>query len=617
MGKPRKPAGLARASEAPRPHAPSWWTLGIVVALVATTVLVYAPVRHFDFVEIDDPVYVRENPHIASGLTWEGVTWAFTSTHAAYWLPLTWVSYMADVDAYGGVNAGGHHVTNLAFHVANTLLLFGLLRRTTGALGRSAFVAALFAVHPLHVESVAWVTERKDVLSTLFWMLTMWAYVWYVRQPGWRRYVVMMACLALGLMAKPMLVTLPFALLLLDVWPLNRVSPGAAWPAWKPLVIEKLPLVVVTIAAGIVTLLAQQAGGAAPTLEGLPMGLRVQNAAVSYVSYIAKMFWPSDLAVFYPYPSSISPWAVVGAVALLAAVTGVVIRLRTRAPYLVVGWFWYLGTMLPVIGFVQVGLQSMADRFTYVPLIGLFVMIAWGATALAGSTRPWRVGLAAVAVMVIGAGSVQARRQLAYWHDSVPLWTHAVEGALGLDNYHAHAALGRILKDQGRLNEALAHCQEAVRLRPASADAQHNVGLVLVKLGRFDEAEEYFAAAVRARPDMAEARSSLGQVRSWQGRTGEAIAEYSEAVRLKPELVEVRNNLGTLLAQQGRLDEAVVQFRAAVQGSPEFDTARANLGLALAKLGRLDEALREFRAILVRNPQHVLARQAVEQLSRH
>jgi Tfp pilus assembly protein PilF len=581
------------------------------------TVLVYAPVRHFDFVEIDDPVYVRENAHVAGGLTWEGVSWAFTSTHAAYWIPLTWISYMADVDAFGGVNAGGHHVTNLALHVANTLLLFGLLRRTTGALGRSAFVAALFALHPLHVESVAWVTERKDVLSTLFWMLTMWAYVWYVRQPGWRRYVWIVIGVAFGLMAKPMLVTLPFVLLLLDVWPLCRVAPAAAWPAWKPLVIEKLPLLAVTVAASVVAFLAQQGGGAAPTLDGLPVGLRVQNAAVSYVSYIAKMCWPSDLFVFYPYPPSISPWAVTGAVTLLLAITAVVVRLRTRAPYLAVGWFWYLGTLVPVIGLVQVGVQAMADRFTYVPLIGLFVMVAWGATALAGSSRPRRAGLVAAAVIVIGASGVQARSQLAYWHDSVPLWTHAVEGALGLDPYHAHVELGRILSSKGRLDEALAHDQVAIRLRPASVEAQHNLGLVLVKLGRIDEAGEHFTAAVRARPDMAEARVSLGQVRAWQGRSGEAIAEYSEAVRLKPELAEVRNNLGTLLAEQGRFDEAVVQFRAAVQRSPEFDTARANLGLALARLGRLDEALQEFRAVLLHNPRHALARQAVEQLSRH
>jgi Flp pilus assembly protein TadD len=619
MKKSRKPATAVQTPDASRTRTPSWWTLGLVVALVGVTLLVYAPVRHFDFVEIDDPVYVRENPHVAAGLTWEGVSWAFTSVHAAYWLPLTWVSYMADVEVFGGVDAGGHHVTNLILHITNTLLLFGLLRRTTGSLGRSAFVAALFAVHPLHVESVAWITERKDVLSTLFWMLTMWAYVWYVRKPGWRRYACVVTCMALGLMAKPMLVTLPFVLLLLDVWPLNRatLSRGAPWSQWKPLVVEKLPLFLVTIAASVIAFLAQEGGGAATTFDALPLGMRLQNGAVSYVAYLGQMFWPSGLAVFYPLPPSIPAWTVVGALLVLALVTVLVIRAARRHPYLLVGWFWYLGTMMPVIGLVQVGLQARADRFTYVPLIGVFLMGAWGVWDLAGRSRSARTAVTVAALVVVAASGVQARSQLGYWRDSVTLWTRAVEGALGLGNFQAHVALGQVLRDQGRFGEALGHYQEAIRLRPTSADAQHNLGLVLMKLGRSDEALSHFMEAVRAKPDMAEARSELGLLLSRQGRVDEAIAEYAEAVRLNPELPEVHNNLGVLLAQQARLDEALVQFAAAVQQRPDFETARVNLGLALAKTGRLDEALREFQAVLLRNPQHALARQAVDQLSRH
>jgi protein O-mannosyl-transferase len=618
MGKVRKSAAVVRMPEKAGPRVPSWLTPALIVALIALTVFVYAPVRNFDFVEIDDPAYVRENLHIAGGLTWAAVSWAFTSVHAAYWLPLTWISYMVDVEIFGGIDAGGHHITNLILHVVNTILLFGFLRRTTGAPGRSAFVAALFAIHPLHVESVAWITERKDVLSTFFWLVTMWAYLWYVQRPGWRRYAWIVAAITLGLMAKPMLVTLPFALLLLDVWPLNRIAlAGATWSTWKVLVYEKLPLLVVTIAASIVAFVAQRGGGAASTLDALPMALRLQNAAVSYVRYLVMMVWPANLTVFYPYPPSYSPWVVAGAVAVLSIVTAAVVLLAKRAPYLAVGWFWYLGTLVPVIGIVQVGLQAVADRFTYVPLVGIFAMIAWGATAAAGSSRSARAGLALCAVAVVGASSLQARTQLGYWHDSVPLWTHAVEGALGLDNYQAHMALGRILNDQGRLGEALTHCEEAVRLRPASADAQHILGLVLVKLDRLDEAGMHLAEAIRARPDMAEARGSLGQVLARQGRIDEAIAEYSEALRLKPDVAEIHNNLGAALAGRGDFDQALEHFRAAVRLKPGFEMARMNIGAALLKSGRLAEALQVFQDVLQRNPQQATARRAVEQLSRH
>jgi Tfp pilus assembly protein PilF len=588
------------------------------VALMAATLWVYAPVRHFDFVEIDDPAYVSENPHIASGLTGEAVTWAFTRMHAAYWLPLTWISYMADVEIYGSVRAGGHHVTNVVLHVANTLLLFILLLATTRARGPSAFVAALFALHPLHVESVAWITERKDVLSTFFWMLTLLAYVWYTRRPGWRRYAAVAVGAVLGLMAKPMLVTLPFLLLLLDVWPLARVrlSRDDGWPAWKPLLVEKVPLLLLAVAAAVVTFWAQQAGGATPPLAAIPLGLRLENAVVSYVAYLRQTVWPAGLTVFYPYPPSIPAYFVAGALAVLLAITVAVLLAARRRPYLMVGWFWYLGTLVPAIGFVQAGIQARADRFTYVPLIGVFIMAAWGARELAARSRAWRLTLATLGIVVVSASAVGARNQLGVWHDSVTLWTRAMECTLEVGEYDAHVGLGRVLMQQGRLQEALGHFTDAVRLRPDSAESQHSLGLVLLRLNRPDEAIEHFKVAVRIKPDLAEAHAGLGVALSRVGRNSEAIAEYEQAARLQPGLVEVHNNLGALLAGQGRLDEAIAQFDEAVRLNPDFEGARMNLGLALANAGRLEEALRQFQAVLARNPQQALARRAVEQLSR-
>ncbi len=624
MGKKRKsrpgaadqPVPTANRAEAAR--VSRWWVVGLAVALVAVTVWVYAPVRHFDFVEIDDPAYVSENPHIASGLTGEAVTWAFTRMHAAYWLPLTWISYMADVEIYGGVHAAGHHVTNLVLHLANTLLLFTLLLRTTRARGPSALVAALFAVHPLHVESVAWITERKDVLSTFFWMLTLVAYAWYARRPGWRRYIAVAVGAVLGLMAKPMLVTLPFLLLLLDIWPLERVRLARedGWSVWKPLLIEKVPLLLLAVGASVVTYWAQQTGGATPPLAAIPVGLRLENAAVSYVAYLRQMLWPVGLTVFYPYPPSIPAYLVAGALAVLLVVTLAVLRGARRRPYLLVGWFWYLGTMVPVIGFVQAGIQARADRFTYVPLIGIFIMAAWGARELAARSQARRLALATLGIVVVSASAVGARSQVGTWQDSVTLWTRAMECTLGVGEYDAHVGLGRVLLNQGRLQETLGHFTEAVRLRPDAAESQRGLGLVLLRLDRPNEAIEHFRAAVKAKPDLAEAHAGLGVAFARTGRTSEAIAEYEQAVRLQPGLIEAHNDLGALLANQGRLNEAITQFDEAVRLNPDFEGARMNLGLALVNAGRLQEALRQFQAVLARNPQNVPARQAVEQLSR-
>ena len=561
-----------------------------MVALIALNLAVFAPVRHYDFVQLDDPTQVSENANVAGGLTWAGVRWAFTTAHAGYWMPLVWLSHMADVQLHG-MNSGPHHVTNLLLHIASTLLLFGLLWRITGAVGRSAFVAALFAVHPLHVESVAWITERKDVLSTLFWMLTMWAYVAYVRRPGRARYLLAAVSFALGLMAKPMLVTLPFVLLLLDVWPLGRLRLGGLRARGSGLrtqdsgrlLWEKLPLFGLAGAGGIVAFITQQQAGAVSNLQVYSPGLRVGNALVSYVAYIGKMFWPARLAVLYPFPDSIPAASVAGAVALLAVVSFVVLRLAARRPYLAVGWLWYLVTLLPAIGVVQVGVQAMADRFTYVPLVGLFIVVAWSVPdALAARSVTRRVAVPVVAVLVVLACARTARAQVAYWKDSVTLWTRTTELTLDMDAYHAHMSLGAVLRDQGRLDEAAGHFGEAVRLNPGSAESHNDLATVLQRQGKVDQ----------------------------------AIVHYREALRLQPALAEVHNNLGAVLAGQGRFDEAIVHFSEAAHLKPDLEIAHVNLALAFARTGRAQDALREFNEVLRINPANELARRAVGELRR-
>jgi protein O-mannosyl-transferase len=614
----RKGRAQRRAEPPPSGRAWRWWhTALLAAALVVATCLVYAPVRHYDFVEIDDPLYVRENPHLADGLSLENVRWAFTSEYAAYWIPLTWISYMGDVEVYGRVDPGGHHLTNLVLHLANTLLLFGLLRRTTRAPVRSAFVAALFALHPLHVESVAWITERKDVLSTLFWFLGLWAYAWYAARPGWRRYLPIVACVVLGLLSKPMLVTFPFVLLLMDIWPLRRARDGGAsgWEAWRPLLLEKVPLLALVVAASVVTYVAQAGFGAAPSLASVPFGLRFANAIVSYATYLWMMVWPSPLTVIYPLPASVPVAQLAGASVVLAAVTAFALWGARRWPYLPVGWFWYLGTMVPVIGVVQVGVQARADRFTYVPLVGVFLMLVWACADAAAASRSRRVALAAAGLLVVGASGVQAHRQLSYWRDSVTVWTHAVESTFGVTQFDAHRSLGRILAGQGRTAEALGHFDAAVAIDPSSAEARLDLARILSEAGRPAEAARHLEQVTRADPGMIEAHIELAVLLSNAGQEDAAIREYEAALKVKPDRGDVHNNLGTLLARQERISEALSHFEQAARLGPDFETARVNMGVALARLGRVAEARSVFVQVLQQNPRNETARRSIAELS--
>jgi Tfp pilus assembly protein PilF len=581
----------------------------ICLALIAANLIVYASLGHHDFVSFDDGDYVTGNPTVARGLTWHGVRWAFTSGYASNWHPLTWLSHMLDVQLYG-LNPGPQHVTNLLFHIANTLLLFGLLHGMTGALGRSAFVAGLFAVHPLHVESVAWVAERKDVLSTLFGLLTLWAYVAYTRRPDLRRYLAVLMLFALGLMAKPMLVTLPFVMLLLDYWPLRRLAPLRSI---GPLVREKLPLLALSIASSIVTFAVQRRGGAVMGLDVIPLSLRAANALVSYVAYIGKMLWPTRLAVFYPYVQPLPGWWIAGACLCLVAVSVVVLWAGGRHPYLPVGWFWYLGTLVPVIGLVQVGSQPIADRYTYLPLIGLFLLVAWGVPELLIRWPPGRVALPAAAVVLISACAVAANTQLQNWESSTALWTHALEVTAG--NNVAFNNLGNVLAKQGRFDDAIAEYSEALRIKPDYAFAHNNLGRVLASQGRAGEAIEQYTEALRIEPDYADAHNNLGIVLADQGKLDEAIAQYSGALRTKPDFADAHNNWGIALAKSGKADQAIHEFLEALRIKPDYPEAHNNLGIVLASQGKVREAMAQYSEALRLKPDFQEARRSLEDLS--
>jgi protein O-mannosyl-transferase len=617
--------GAPAAHASPPLKARAWQTYAIAAGLAALAIVAYSNVGHLQFVPLDDQGYIYENPHVTGGLTADGVRWALATGDQANWHPVTWLSHMLDVQIFG-LDAGWHHLTSLALHALNTILLFGILARTTGAPGRSAFVAALFAVHPLNVESVAWVAERKNVLSTLFWLLTMGAYAWYARAPGLRRYMAVVVCLVLGLMSKPMLVTLPCVLLLLDVWPLGRISfapvgPGGSETGHRAalahtalaLVREKIPLFLLAAASSIITVVVQSSGGAVRSIDVLPLSTRAATALTSYVEYLVMAAWPTRLAVFYPYDRSIPVWHWCGALAMLAAITMLVRHARRQRPYLLVGWFWYLGTLVPVIGLLQVGTQALADRYTYVPLIGVFVMLAWGAWDAMGRWAWRRAAAGAAAAAIVVACTAATRAQVMHWQDAWALWTHALE--VTRDNEAAHIAVGAMLGMQGRNDAAVPHFREALRIAPESPSAHRGLGLALINLGQFADAAEHLSAAVRLRPDFALAHNDLGFALMAEGHNDEANDHFRQALRIEPDFAEAHDNLGFSLAAQGRGTEAMPHLTEAVRLKPGFELARLHLGMALGAAGRLDEAAREFREVLQLNPNNPDAKRLLGKLN--
>jgi Tfp pilus assembly protein PilF len=527
--------------------------LFIAFGLVAVILAVYAQVMNHQFIMLDDNRYIRQNPIVNHGLTLAGIAWAFTTFHAANWHPLTWLSHMLDSQIFG-LNAGGHLFINALIHASNTLLLFVFLRRATGARWQSAIVAALFALHPLHVESVAWAAERKDTLSTFFGLLTLLAYVGYLAKPSWKRYALVAVALTLGLMAKPMLVTWPFVLLLLDYWPLRRfqLRPGTGtagfFRALLPLFREKLPLFCLVAASMVITFIAQSHGGAVRTVVQVPVSLRLSNAIVSYAKYLFQTVWPSGLAPYYPFSRTGVPmWELVCAIALLTVITTLVLRQARERPYLLIGWLWFIGTLIPVIGLVQVGGAAMADRYYYVPSIGLFMALVFGLSDLAHAVRIHRgaVGAATIAVLTILTWLTAV--QIGRWRNNSTLFEYTE--SLTPDNRMIENNLGTILGDAGKYDEAAAHFAKALRTKPdfleviSDADIRTNLGLLSARQGKLAEAVEQLNEALRLNSNSAEAHTTLGVVLLRSGRAEESIPHFSAALRLKPDWALARDNL--------------------------------------------------------------------------
>ena len=537
---------LHSQSSALRKPTRHWAIACVCVCLAVLTWVVFGQTLWCDFVNYDDPHYVYQNTRITSGISLANIGWAFSHIHSENWHPLTTITHMLDCQLHG-LNAGWHHFTNVLLHTIAVVLLFFALRRMTGALWRSAFVAAVFAVHPLHVESVAWVAERKDVLSAVFFMLTLLAYFHYTRAPSAGRYLIVALAVALGLMSKPMLVTLPFVLLLLDYWPLGRIESLKSDAARELLqvVIEKIPLIALSAVSSIVTFLAQR--GAIGWTEQLPITARLSNAAVTYVVYIWQMLWPAKLAVFYPHPENRLPtWEIILALIVLAGITMAACIGRRRTPYLITGWLWYLGMLVPVIGLVQVGWQGHADRYTYLPQIGLYIAITWAVADLTVSWRFPRMGLGVVAALLVGVLSWRAWLQTSYWRDSETLFTHAL--AVTSNNDVALNNLGIIFLDKGQLDKAIANLQAAIVLRPENGPAHDNLAKALLQKGRLAEAMVHYRKFLEIEPGNVEARNTLGTTLIQQGRVSEAIAQWEEVLAIQPDNGNAASNLAWVFA---------------------------------------------------------------------
>jgi protein O-mannosyl-transferase len=527
---------------------PRWHTVGVCLCLAALTWIVFCQTLWHDFINYDDPRYVYENTEITSGLSFGGIAWAFTHIHSTNWHPLTTISHMLDCQLYG-LRAGWHHFTNVLLHTVVVILLFLALAKMTGAFWRSGFVAAVFAIHPLRVESVAWIAERKDVLSGVFFMLTLLAYLHYTRLPSLRRYLVVVFVLACGLMSKPMLVTLPFVLLLLDYWPLDRIR-GQFWMR----LLEKLPLVALSAISSIATLVAQK--GAVGWTEDLPIFERINNAVVSYILYIWQMFWPARLAVFYPHPeNALPPWEIIASLLLLICITAVAIALRKQRPYLMTGWLWYLGMLVPVIGLVQVGWQGRADRYTYLPQIGLYIAVTWAVADLTASWRRQRTILSVAALVVVGVLSSCAFVQTTYWRDSETLFKRAL--AITRNNDVAENNLGIVFLGQGKLDEAISLLQAAVALRPENSPAHENLAKALIQ----------------------------------KGEVADALVHYQKLLELQPDNIEVHNIVGTVLVQQHRIRDGVEEWQKVLAIQPDNGNAMSNLAWVFATSP--DDSLRD------------------------
>ncbi len=584
----------------------SWWRRGeiLALALAVATVLVYFPVFQNELVDYDDDYYISQNPNLKLGLSPQGLKWAFTESYGANWYPLTWLSLMVDYELFG-ISAPAFHGVNLALHLASALLLFYLFLSMTGSPGASGFVGAVFALHPTHVESVAWAAERKDVLSALFWMLTLWTYVRYAERPSPRRFALVALFLALGLMSKPMLVTLPFVLLLLDVWPLGRLGKTSI----SRLVLEKAPLFGLVALSSAVTFFVQRAEGAVQPLQSYSFGVRVANALVAYVGYIGKAFWPARLSPYYPHPGDSLPlWQAGAAFAALAAATLLTLafaRRSERLRFLPVGWLWYLGTLVPVIGLVQVGQQAMADRYTYLPYIGLSIVVAFGFSEIA-KRRPAIVALGALGVSSVLALAVVASAQVRVWRDSVSLFEHALR--VTDENPLAHINLGVAYLNRGRLEDAERELGEAIRIHPGAAEAHAALAGVRAEQGRAEEALSLYRAALRLDPGSSATHREMGSLLLTLGDSAQALVHFREAAALAPADGDALVDLAVTLSREGRYDESEAKFEEASRRAVDEARLHHNRGVVLMERGDLEEAARHLERALVLRPEYPAAR---------
>ncbi len=592
--------------------------------LFVMTVMVYWQTGSHGFINFDDPEYVYDNPYVKMGLTPTAIKWAFTTFHASNWHPLTWLSHMADVQFYG-MQPFGHHITNVILHGANVVLLFLLLVRLTGFLWRSMIVAALFALHPLHVESVVWVSERKDVLSAFFWLATLFLYAEYVKTSGRRWYLLMVMMFALGLMAKPMLVTLPFVLMLLDYWPLGRVSIGGvvaksglaiksseAEVSFRKLVVEKIPFLLLAGVSCVLTLFAQQKGGAVNSLDNYSVTMRIANAIISYTGYLYNMFWPQNLAFFYPLPKTIPIVQLLTAVCVFAVMTFISMRVRRKQPFVIIGWLWYVVTLLPVIGLIQVGGQALADRYTYIPLIGIFISMVWVLCEITAKMPHRSLVLASVSGIVLIGCALVTMRQISYWQDNVTLYSHAL--AVTNDNYIAHNNLGFALARKGKLSEASAHFNEAIRISPQFADAYLNLGETFLNTGEIDKSIVYITKAIDLRQNYAAAYLDLGAAMFRKRRIDDALSNFNRALAINPLLSDGYYNKGIVLSKVGKADEAIESFTSALKIDPDNPDYHTQIGLEIVRKGRLREAINHFSEALRLNPNDTDALRYLDQV---
>jgi tetratricopeptide (TPR) repeat protein len=610
--KKQPPTGETALSVAePSPGSLALW-LGIILVITAW---MYAPGRHHEFVNYDDPDYVTANSHVTTGLTWENVRWAFVTGHASNWHPLTWLTHQLDCTWFG-TDPGPPHLVSLAYHLLNTVLLFFVLRNFTGAASRSLVVAGLFALHPLHVESVAWISERKDVLSACFFFLTLLGYQQYTRamepqngQPRRGRsvawFLASLVAFMLGLMSKPMLVTVPFLLLLLDFWPLQRLNfNGPDWKLRLPrLVLEKLPFLVLSLASCVATFMVQREGGAVSV--SLSLGARLANAVVACVRYLGKMLCPIDLSVLYPHPGHWPVWAVTLCALVVFGITAAAVWTGRKRPYFLAGWFWFLGMLVPVVGIIQVGIQSMADRYTYLPMIGLFVALVWGVADLLALHESKPRAAWALPIVTLLLCAWLGREQVGIWRNSETLFRRAVQATSG--NYLAHNNLGFYYSEKGRISDAMVEYQKSLDINSQYPDALNNMGHTLAALRRHAEALPLYEAALRLQPHQVEVRNNYGNSLSDLGRIDEAIEQYHQVLEKAPLHADANNNLGIALAMKGQLQEAMAHFRTAITNKQNYAGAHSNLGNALAALHQLDEAVAQYQICLQLNPKDAQA----------